>query len=220
MLRDMIKDENYFNNYNAYQIERITKFENILTEKSLEENKIQQCNEYLSNYRLDLLKSKYSSGSNYDELKLIFLNYIENIKKSSKLSYNQSIDVLSLCIIFDYNDISFKDIILEKDDLIQFLFEYVINKKIIEVSACLYQEVYQEFINIIKNNDENLLINYMDKNWYKNNFNSTWYDSHNLSSLLYSGYWSFLSIAIIKILKFDINNFNNIRFVPIDIIKL
>lgn len=219
MLRDMIKDENYFNKYIAYQNERIAKFENILTQNSLEESKIKQCNEYLANYRLDLIKAKYSIGANFDEVKSIFLEFLENTKNSGELTYNNGVDTLSLAIIFD-SDVSFiYNKIVDKDDVIKFLYEFACNKTIIYVNECMFSDIYLEFINVIKTKNEDLLIKYMQDDWYHNNINTSWYDSHNLTSEVYCGYFCFIAVAIIKALNFDIKKFSNVRFLPIDLIK-
>lgn len=218
MLRDNIKDETYFNKYISYQNDRIAKFEKILTQNTLEKSKKCQCHEYLMNYKLDLIKAKYSIGADIDEISYIFFSLINHANNTNELTYNTAIDVLSLAIIFGFTDISsIYNKISDKDDLINFLYEFALNKKIIKVKTCMYENIYKEFINIIKNKDEELLIKYMQDDWYKNNIDTAWYDTHNLSSEVYSGYWCFISIAIIKALNFDINKYNNVRFVPTDL---
>jgi hypothetical protein len=58
---------------------------------------------------------------------------------------------------------------------------------------------------------------YLTRYWYKGHAGSGWYGSHKLRT--YSGYWSFDSAAVVKILGLDPAAFEGVDYFPGDVLK-
>jgi len=59
---------------------------------------------------------------------------------------------------------------------------------------------------------------YLEMYWYRGHRDSGWYDSHKHRDLIYSGYWSFESGAVAKILGLDDSNLKDVPYFPYDLV--
>lgn len=103
------------------------------------------------------------------------------------------------------------------DALVEELKNYVFN----ENTKCKNAElmypndygIFLDFLNKKVSTDE--FIEYMDNDWYASCKECYFYDSHKTDNETYTGYWSWLAAAILKMMA--INN-AACRFIPSDLI--
>ncbi|WP_157908965.1 DUF1911 domain-containing protein [Capnocytophaga canimorsus] len=59
---------------------------------------------------------------------------------------------------------------------------------------------------------------YLDKEWYKGHSDTGWYNSHKSKHNIYTGYWSFESGALVKILGLDDTLLKDQKYYPYDMV--
>lgn len=59
---------------------------------------------------------------------------------------------------------------------------------------------------------------YLEKYWYDSNEDAGWYDTHKHRDDIYSGYWSYDSGAVAKILGLDGSSLKNVPYYPYDMV--
>lgn len=217
MFRDLRKNEAYFENYIAFQYERIEKFAVMKAEMDFDDKRVKQVNQYLFNYRLDLISAMYSNGFSVDGTKEVFLELLENAKNCKGIAYADSLTVLALCILFDINDVD--DVVFqEKDDVFEFLLTYLKTGAIIDIQNELYSEFTHNLVVCIEKKSAKLLLEYMKNQWYEDCKMLSWYDAHLSKEDTYCGYWSFVVGAMIRILKLDCQLFEGVDYIPIELV--
>lgn len=225
MVRDFWETEDYFVRFLKSENERIAKFEDAvknINERELE--KVIRCKNNLASFYKNKLTAMYSYGSNKDEIKVVFKDYIELYNHIEVNSYAEMVDILSFCILFDYHDI---ESVLENDSfndsLVNVLKTYIRTGELSldDNDDLQFPKQYSKFLEALNVADKDksvaILKNYItEDNWYINNDDMYWYDSHKSNRAVYSGYWCWIGAAIIDIKKLDKNIFNDCKFLPRD----
>lgn len=248
MVRDKIKDKSYFENYlqsskDRYN-KRIAKFQNglikperkTIVKLSMIDNLIQH------------MKAQYSLGSpvknmltEYDEtLDLISSYWAGNNKfigndnevldQYSLSNYNNLLWMLSIGYLLEVPEDRFKILVnaIDSDNVKDKLYEFIISAKIatrskIENESYKYGwELYGKLREAIETSDKlkatELVKTFLEKDWYKEHKNSGWYNSHTNKHNTYSGYWSFESAAVVKIMGLDDSSFIDQQYYPKDLV--
>lgn len=215
MIRDSRKPYEYFSEYIDVQNGRIEKFQNCLPDVVRNEQKTKQLHLYLSNLKLDLIYAQYSCGVEVEIIKETFLSYLENVKMMDKLSYMDTLNVLALAVLFDISDVSFLN---EADSFTDCFTAYLNEQPYKTPDFQSFPEIIKPMVKSVSENHADLLLDYVETKWYDNCKELAWYDSHTSGQDTYTGYWSFIAAAIIKICKFDKDSFEKSVYIPVDLI--
>ena len=210
MIRDTRKTQEYFNEYIAYQKERITKFSSL--KSSLDGAKVVQCNEMIAHFMKDLFVAMYSANASQDELKETFNEYLAMVKGVSQLSYSECVDIVAICIMLDISIDSLSDIKAfddETDDLIKLLIG------LDDLTGDLkFPEYYKPFYEyLMQKSTYEDFVGYVENEWYNSSEDFYWFDSHKNENDTYTGYWCWLAAACLKITK--ASNPDRSAFIPI-----
>ena len=158
MMRDTIKDKNYFDDFISEDSKRIINFADKLKAGQVPVNRIGRIKELIFSLELGVFIAKYSRGDDlkslYDSFCELFNKWIESFNKEN---YDTNLKMISLSILFGYKEKldKIEDKLTQIDDwLITFIISGENNNKLI------YPEHYMVLQAVIKNNDFDALINY------------------------------------------------------------
>ncbi|WP_239352089.1 PoNi-like cognate immunity protein [Snodgrassella communis] len=199
------------------------------------------------NYYIDLLKAEYSIGFGKQELSDLYQEYLNffiltgEAKSSKDFLYGENptpyystdqYDILlftfSLAILLNINDEDFKklvkvrDLVQEPDKLLDFIINYKLGGRATsaEMNANEYKS-YSKIIDIAMNNKEEgiqSLKQYLSKQWFNDYKKMGWSESHKSKHNIHSGYWSFESGALAKILGLDDSTLKDQPYYPYDMV--
>jgi hypothetical protein len=233
MKRDKIKDVEYFEEYLKYQNERIEKFTTsaLQAEKSrgLSDSSTQRAYGFVIGFVRDKIYASYSKGNPVEEIRSVYLQFVDICKKSTSLSYNHLIVLVSLAILLkpDSNIVStVADLVNRhnKEDILLEGFKNYLEGKGFSYSSKVFEfeETYKNLYSVIQQTDLDkqveLLANYIQNIWYNSNNDSAWYNSHNSKADTYVGYWCFEGVALAIALGLNIDRLKGLNFVPDDMI--
>ncbi|MCX2682107.1 DUF1911 domain-containing protein [Galbibacter sp. EGI 63066] len=252
MLRDQIKDKNFFDRIIANKVVSnkiwISKCEN----GEIKDNRVSFVKRNISWTNLTILSARYSAGYSVEEL-------VFNWKKSVKLiheswdgfwklkqgtppvehdqyilsAYDEMLWMLSLGYLLDIEEADFKKLaeVIDRDGVKDYLFEFIIRAKLKDRQP-ITEESYREFFGIPdtfkklrqaitetnKTKAENLIKEFITKDWYKNHKDAGWYNSHKSKHDTYFGYWSFETAAVVAIMNLDDSSFRDCQYYPKDLV--
>ncbi|MCX2682103.1 DUF1911 domain-containing protein [Galbibacter sp. EGI 63066] len=151
-------------------------------------------------------------------------------------AYDQMLWMLSLGLLLNINEADFTKLVevIDRDSVKDFLFEFIIRAKLKDRQPII-EESYREFFGIpkvfeklrkaITETDnakaENLIKEFTTKDWYKNHKDAGWYDSHKPNrrgEVIYFGYWSFETAAVVAIMDLDDSSFRDCQYYPKDLV--
>ena len=208
---------------------------------------IKSTKDNIINYYIDLIKADYSLGLGRQEVSDLYQDYLNffiltwEAKSAKDFLYGENpipyystdqYDILlftfSLAILLNINDEDFKklvtvrDIVHEPDKLLDFMINYKLGGRTtsVEMKANEYKS-YSTIIDIAIINKEKgiqALNQYLSKQWFKDYKKMGWSESHKSKHNIHSGYWSFESGALVKILGLDDTLLKNQPFYPYDMV--
>lgn len=148
-------------------------------------------------------------------------------------AYDEMIWMLSLGYLLNVSDDIFMKLVevIDRDNVKDLLFEFIISAKI-KSREPLKEESYRKYFGVpevfsklreaIRVEDkviaENLVKEFITKNWYKNHKDASWYNSHKSKFDIYYGYWSFETAAVVKIMGLEDSNFRDCKYYPKDLL--
>ena len=231
MIRDKYKDKSYFDSYISYEMQRILKFEDLIAKvikERGEDQAVKRARLSVFHFKINLLTASYSRGDSFDEIKL-HLNAAIDFMTSINIShsYVETLWILSMGILLDVPSASIDIIIsvIERDILQDHLLDYLIAFKKDQrpiTDKILFEKPYKIITEAIKLNTgevEKKIKFYLEKYWYSGHKDCGWYDSHKSKSDTYSGYWSFETAAIVKIMNLDDGDFKDYQYYPQDLLN-
>ena len=232
-MRDTIRDNMYFENYILDTNSSISKFENVISQIIAEKGEEFEGVKYgygsLELYYSDKIKALYSSGADVIEIKKIYPRFLECFTKNRTASdgFDALLDVVSLGILLNIDKIHIKKLteFLKKEDVDDIIIDFLVNKLDpdwkIRDNDVKYPLAYELLGNIIMENNKDkqleLIKQYLNQ-WYRNNDDSAWYNSHNCKEDTYNGYWSFETGAMAKALGLDDSSLKGRKFYPYDMV--
>ena len=208
---------------------------------------IKSTKDSIINYYIDLIKAEYSIGLGKQEVSDLYQDYLNffiltgEAKSAKDFLYGENpipyystdqYDILlftfSLAILLNINDEDFKklvtvrDIVHEPDKLLDFMINYKLGGRTtsVEMKANEYKS-YSTIIDIAITNKEKgiqALNQYLSKQWFKDYKKMGWSESHKSKHNIHSGYWSFESGALVKILGLDDTLLKNQPYYPYDMV--
>ncbi len=233
-LRDNLNTEEGFFEIIQRQNEYIKEEYEDLNDLPQENKEKYICDTYatISKYLLDNIVAKYSIGQNVTNIKTDIIELISIFENhwNSQVGYIQMLWLLSISIMLEVETDKFNQlVVLVKNDnpndfLIDFLINYRKNNWNINYNYCKFEKPYKSLVEVIdlakvdKVQSLQRLKLYLDKEWYKGHSACGWHDSHKSENNIYSGYWSFESGAIVKILGLDDSSLKNQKYYPYDMV--
>lgn len=238
MIRDPLKDENYFKGFIENHNARIAKFEQashvLIKEKGPEDDSVHTIATYLNMLYFNKFIAMYSAGYPLDEIKEFLPKLIEIMERSYDPGvdhdydyYIQSLWLLSIAVMLDQNGEDFErikkiaGIYQSKDALTDFLLNPEGNRESESLQFSV-DRPYSKLASVINAPDQKTalaqLTDYIKHKWYLAHEPATWHDTHHYDDYIYRGYWSFESGAIVKILGLDDQILKEVPYYPYDMV--
>ena len=184
-------------------------------------------------YEYDNLLATYSAGEDIDKI-LSRYKYIISLMKiawEKENGYVQMVNMLSIGILLDVEDVVFNELVMtaQRSSLNDFLVDYLLHhKSLIDVTLnsdnFLFPRPYAATREIILLADEDKtssikrLKKYLSQEWYRGHSDCGWYNIHKVNIYAHSGYWSFESGALVKILGLDDSSLKGLQYYPYDMV--
>lgn len=232
-MRDKIKDEAYFKEYIDFEIARLQKrkelIKKIVSERGVDDA-VKTAFLSILNYGINLLNAEYSSGLDLSTIKETLSEVIDdNTQTSFENRYVEFLWLLSLSVLLDISKDDLNKIlsVAKRDKIEDFITDTIINH--IQKGGTVHEKIkfptpYQSLKEVItlastdKQKATERLKSYLDKEWYKGHSDTGWYNSHKSDEDIYSGYWSWESGALVKILGLDDSSLKEQQYYPYDMV--
>jgi hypothetical protein len=183
-------------------------------------------------YKFDIFLAKYSAGVDISELKKEINPLSSILEKSWRKSngYVQMVWILSVGIMLEIEDSEFSTLVklVEKDNPNDFLVDFFIRYRVSswqgKSDIFMFKRPYQttqEIISLAQTNKAeslNRLKKYLSKEWYRGHSDTGWYNAHKSKWNIHTGYWSFESGALVKILGLDDSPLKGLPYYPYDMV--
>jgi hypothetical protein len=233
MKRDKNKDTEYFEKYLKYQNERIEKFtaSALQAEKlrGLSDTSTQRAYGFVAGFVRDKIYASYSNGTPIEEIRQVYVQFVDFCMKLTTLSYNHLILLASLAILLKPDSKTVSTVVglvnrHNKEDILLEGFKNYLEDKGFTYSAEVFEfeKTFRPLYGVIQQTDLSkqveLLANYIQNIWYESNNDSAWYNSHNSKEDTYVGYWCFEGVALAIALGLNIDRLKGLNYVPDDMI--
>jgi len=183
-------------------------------------------------YKYDNFIANYSLGKYVKELTSEYESIVSCMEKRWKKSngYIQMVWILSIGIMLEIEDATFEKIVrlVENDNPNDYLIDFLILHRIPswkrESDTFFSKRPYQVTREIIsfaqtdKSKSLERLKKYLAKEWYRGHSSAGWYDAHKSKWNIHTGYWSFESGALVKILGLDDSSMKDVQYYPYDMV--
>ena len=183
--------------------------------------------------KFSIFLSKFSAGEDIIELRKDLYPIISLMEKFwGKRGYYHYVDMvwtLSIGIMLNIEDEEFLKLVklAEMDNPNDILLDFLIRSRGFSwkgksekfKSKRPYQAI-QEIISLAQNDKSKSLERlkkYLTKEWYRGHSDAGWYDTHK-HGIIHTGYWSFESGAIVKILGLDDTALKGLPYYPYDMV--
>jgi len=234
VIRDKIKDKEHFEKYLKSRIAELSEFKeilkNVIEERGIEDEGANNGQAIIQQKCLSIIKILYSLGKGKEEIIPYYQELLDiSILFEKYRSYETLLTLLSLGVLLDTNKENIERIIklVKLNDPNDFLVDYMLNvianwgkqtEKVLFPQAYLGLKEVVDISDSDKTEGSKRLKKYITKEWYKGHKSNGWYNSHNSSFGAYSGYWSWESGAIVKILDLDDASLKDVPYYPYDIV--
>lgn len=209
-MRDTRKTEIYFENYIAYEKERIQKKMEKLAQCN-DEAKAQRICGSLFLYQMNLMVASFSNGADKAVLTALFQDCCCTAQKMTVLTYEDAMRMASFSIMLQCSA-EFRKVVehfsevYDNDRLLNGLCSFAVSGTVIWEGEYRFPAVYSDMEDVLtaqgKLEKEKKLMRYLS-GWYNRNKGSAWYGTLNSTNDVYYGYWSFESAAMAAIYGLD-----------------
>jgi|SRR5690625_526798 len=235
MVRDMLRSQKYYERYIENENQRINKFirlvKQVINEKGEDDYGSIRGMNYLFGIYFSKLKALYSSGSSLEEVKLLLSEIIDIADKiwESEGNYVEMIYLLSIgnMVNIEKEEMDRLKQMIKEDGVEDYLIDFLIHAYDptweIRTTSLNFGYPYTLLYDIIHAETKEIALfqlkEYLEKEWYHGHDDMGWYDSHKKEDeAIYSGYWSFESGAIAKILGLDDSILKDTPYYPYDMV--
>lgn len=219
-MRDLLKSQEYFDEYIGEESGRVVKYERKIASGTLSSDRIIPVKCKLLSIRIEMLIARYSRGDSIDELKKEFISIVNTACEVWNFeSYDDNLRLLSLGVLFNIERETidmFSNLIMKNGEY-DSIIESISSGSIPDNITLCYPDVYEEMWNTIQKNDPSKISEYIKNKWYKCHHYSYWYDSHKSKEKLYFGYWAFEMAALMKALNIDASDLRGTLHFPYDL---
>lgn len=230
MIRDNRKSKEYFDEYIDEEIEDFMEFFEMLDDGSVPDDRMDLLYQVLFEKKLDIIIAMYSRGDALSKIELEFNKLVELwagvvCTEDLEVEYTQNLWVVSMAVLFGWADeklAMIKDRFVE-ENINDWFFNFLLsdegsNPELIE-GELHEPERYQTLKKAICTSNKQLLVQYLEKEWYGHFKDYGWYDSHKLtrkSQSIYFGYWCFEVAAVMKKLGWNDSELIEQSYYPYD----
>jgi len=224
------------NRYTDYIIDREEEIKKIVAsnERGIQLHKlpneevIKNTYDTLSMYKLNRLITMFSMGVAMEEIKEEYTRTINDIWERSA-HYIDTLWMLSIGVMLDVDAHEINKLVdlVKKSKYKDFLFDFLIHSFIpdcemktvdFRFKPYLYTQEIISFAKTDKIKSLERLKKYVTKEWYRGHSSAGWYDTHKSKWNIHSGYWSFESGALAKILGLDDSSLKDTQYYPYDMV--
>ena len=216
-MRDFQKDKIYFSNFIKETNQRVIKFEKLLAElqkSNPEDDGLEMRGSIiLAGIYREKFIALYSSGEEINnEMKEVYFKWLEKaeIVSNDEYSYVDLLWLVSIAILLDLQEELSERLsaMAKKLKMNDGFIEYLLNPSAENLKNLSFfmAKPYSEWGKIVTAPDHKkitLIKKYLTSKWYRSHDEEGWYDSHLSNEDIYSGYWSFESGAMVKVLGLD-----------------
>lgn len=235
-MRDTVKQAIYFENSLAFTNESINDFEriipHILADQGDESRGAKSGYSALVLYYTTKVNLLYSLGEPVVAIRQVYENLLGYYVKVWSIydGYIELIRMLSLGVLLELRDSDQHFKTLERrieeanfnDYLVNYLIRHIDQSWKLEPEELSLKGIYEPLKDVVeassKNLSEDLLRNYLEKQWYSIHDECAWYGSHKSQHDTYYGYWAFEAGAIAKILELNDRELKNQPYYPYDLV--
>ena len=228
-MRDTIMSEQYFKDFIAEEEARLQQFTDKLANGEIRADRVFSVEQRVHSIKFGLWIAKYSCGTDMASLKAMFDEILEEFPRfwTKTSSYVNLVWVMSIAVMLEADNEKFSKLaaLLDQfdrhDALLDFFCDYKQNGAATLKNRCFSCPVpYQALGEVIEDeaNRPSLLRTYLEKKWYSGHKKFGLCDVHKAKEKLYSGYWSFESGALAKILYIDDRILREVPYYPNDLV--
>lgn len=227
MIRDNLKDQNYFLAYIEEEEQRIHKFETKLRDNEVREDRIFNVKRKVFDLKLQVFIARYSMGEEVESLVDAYKELVVDMEECwSHDQYEDMLWMLSIGVMLEVDRDCFA--VLEKlvqqsgvDDV---LYHFLLRSPNAHnrTGSWEFDVPFKSLEAVIGCNDKGEAVtqlkHYLEKKWYIGHQDMGWYECHKHAEKLYFGYWSFESGAIAKILELNDASLAGVSYYPYDMV--
>ena len=231
-MRDFQKDKIYFSNFIKETNQRVIKFEKLLAElqkSNPEDDGLEMRGSIiLAGIYREKFIALYSSGEEINnEMKEVYFKWLEKaeIVSNDEYSYVDLLWLVSIAILLDLQEELSERLsaMAKKLKMNDGFIEYLLNPSAENLKNLSFfmAKPYSEWGKIVTAPDHKkitLIKKYLTSKWYRSHDEEGWYDSHLFNEDIYSGYWSFESGAMVKVLGLDDSELKDVPYYPYDLV--
>ncbi|MFC7364199.1 MULTISPECIES: PoNe immunity protein domain-containing protein [Bhargavaea] len=234
MIRDHMKDADYFEGFLDFHDARIEKFENVaatlIEERGAEDKGVHSLFIALNVFYFSKLIAMYSAGRPLDEVKDFLPDVVNSMERSKDPLVHESYDyyvetiwLSSIGIMLEVDQGLWSrieqllSIYHDQDALAEFLLNRNMKSR---KTKFFINRPYSKLYGVITSTHQDVkkLADYLRHHWYPAHDIAGWHDTHGIDDFVYHGYWSFESGAIVKILGLDDNSLKDVPYYPYDMV--
>lgn len=227
-MRDKIMSEQYFIDFIAEESARIQRFSTKLANGEIRADRIFSIEQRVNSLKFGVFIANYSLGADLSSLKSDFDEILVKFPRfwTETSSYINMVWMMSIAIMLEVEQEKFCGLtdLLDKYDRHDALLDFFSDYKLRGIIALNNRSFscpvpYTELGKVIENEQERpkLLKTYVDKKWYPGHKKFGICDVHKSKEKIYSGYWSFESGALAKILNIDDSGLQGSNYYPYDL---
>ena len=231
-MRDFQKDKIYFSNFIKETNQRVIKFEKLLAElqkSNPEDDGLEMRGSIiLAGIYREKFIALYSSGEEINnEMKEVYFKWLEKaeIVSNDEYSYVDLLWLVSIAVLLDLQEELSERLsaMAKKLKMNDGFIEYLLNPSAENLKNLSFfmAKPYSEWGKIVTAPDHKkitLIKKYLTSKWYRSHDEEGWYDSHLSNENIYSGYWSFESGAMVKVLGLDDSELKDVPYYPYDLV--
>lgn len=228
-MRDSIMTEQYFKEFLAEEEARIQRFEIKLSNGEIRTDRIFSVERRISSLKFSVFIAKYSLGTDLNILKPDFEELLDNFPRfwTQSSSYINLLWMMAIAVMFDTASDPFSKLtaLLDQydrhDALLDFFSGFTLyGSTSLTNRKFLCPKPFAELGAVIESSSQDrakLLKEYVEKKWYPGHRQFGICDAHKAKEKIYSGYWSFESGALAKILRIDDSSLKDVQYYPYDL---
>ncbi len=240
MMRDTLKDQNYWGAFIHSCGARVDKFTVATTDEKRSTRDRLRFASIATERSLELVIAKYSAGTNPQDMIEPLLHSLNMMGEFNKLArqipevatsefgggFDQIYRMLGLCILLEIDHsntivlANYIDFFNLRDAIFEIFLKELGHKEREPTNQLIWPEAYSLLLKAINSDtDEDLefLMTFLH-NWYSNMSGTPWHDLHMSKFDTYYGYWAFEAAAVAKLKMFDKNKFSKKVMFPRDLI--
>jgi hypothetical protein len=192
---------------------------------------IKSTKESILEYKYKVFRAKYSLGMSKVEIEKCYYSIINSMQESWKKSngYVSMVWMLSIGIMLEAEPDIFEKLksLVERDHLNDYLVDFLLQnstqwgKQTAKFEFPRPYKATQDIISLAQTDKTaalERLKKYLKKEWYRGHSDTGWHDDHKSKWNIHTGYWSFESGALVKILGLDDSTLKDQPYYPYDMV--